>query len=322
MSGPRYSDVNRRWAPLDPEVWEIVHDLPAVDIEDPSSARVRADRLFDRLTGSAPDCGTIGALVDAGGVVAAHYTPSDAGFDAGVLVFAHGGGFVTGNLRSVAARCQRLADISGAHVVSVEYRLAPESTFPCAIEDVLRVVHWVRSGALAGPVDPTRIGVGGVSAGGAIAAAAAQIDRDQDRFLSFQLLDQPVLDARLATGSSAAGEAAPLISRTFLEHMWRHYLGDGWRRRGLSAPASPGLRQDLSGLPAAFLSVAEVDPLRDEALNYAARLTDAGVSVELHLYPGSCHGFTGMLGTSVARRALLDQGNAIHRALVRRSESA
>jgi acetyl esterase/lipase len=153
--------------------------------------------------------------------------------------------------------------------------------------------------------------VGGASAGGALAAAVAQMARDRGGpALCYQLLVYPVVDDRLATGSSQFSDT-PIFTRSAAESMWRAYLGHD---PGADTPpyAAPGRAIDLAGLPPAYVLTAELDPLRDEGIEYAAGLLQAGVSVELHQYAGTFHGFQSYApDTAVARRATDEQVAAL-----------
>jgi len=175
--------------------------------------------------------------------------------------------------------------------VSVEYRLAPETPYPGPLEDCYRGLRWTQDHAADIGVDPQRIGVMGVSAGGGLAAALALLARDRAEVpLAFQLLDQPMLDDRQRTPSSRDGDLA-VWTRKSNTFGWRSYLGDLYGRDDVPATAAPARATDLSGLPPALVSVGAFDGFRDEDVDYATRLNQAGVPTELHVYPGACHGF-------------------------------
>jgi len=206
------------------------------------------------------------------------YRPADPVASA---LFCHSGAFVLGNLDIDHRLCVELARRAGVSVISVDYRLAPEHPYPAALTDALDALSWIADTA-AGPV-----GVIGSSAGGCLAATVAQRSADGHApTLAFQVLHQPVLDDRPSPAKEEF-TATPGFDGPAAVQMWRYYLG----AHQPEAASVPGRREDLTGLAPAFVSCAELDPLRDEALDYAIRLTWAQVPTELHLFPGACHGF-------------------------------
>jgi acetyl esterase len=202
----------------------------------------------------------------------------------------HGGGFMLGNIEMMESWCQRVSAEVGAVVVSVEYRLAPEDPFPAGLEDCYAALSWMAENAADLGIDPARIAVAGQSAGGGLAAALALLARDRGGpKICFQLLEIPELDDRLETPSMTAFTDTPLWNRPNAEWSWRHYLGPDHEGE-VSHYAAPARAQDLEGLPPAYVSTMEFDPLRDEGILYAMGLLHAGVSVELHSYAGTFHG--------------------------------
>jgi len=233
------------------------------------------------------------------------------------LVFFHGGAFVLGDTRTEELRCLRYAADAGCVVVSVDYRLAPEHPYPAAVDDCVAALGWAVAHAGELGFDPTRTGVAGSSAGGALAAAVALAARDAGGpALAFQLLNYPVIDDRMDTPSMRAFDTTPLWTNRSNADMWDHYLGDDAARGDVSPYAAPARATDLSGLPPAYVLTAELDPLRDEGIDYARRLMQAGVPTELHTIPGACHGFDIIAPQSaLGRRALDEQVGALVRAL-------
>lgn len=220
----------------------------------------------------------------------------------GCLVEIHGGGFLTGSIEQMDAWCQFVSAAHGAIVVSVEYRLAPESPFPAGIEDCYAALCWTSENADALGVDPDRIAIGGQSAGGGLAAGTALMARDRGGpKLCFQLLEIPELDDRLATPSMMQFVDTPLWNRPNAVWSWKHYLGADHEGE-VSAYAAPARATDLSGLPPAYVTTMEFDPLRDEGIQYALRMMQSGVSVELHAYPGTFHGSALLPTAEVSRR--------------------
>ena len=204
-----------------------------------------------------------------------------------------------GDLDTADATARALANRSGAVVVSVDYRLAPEHPFPAALEDALAALTWsVENAELLG-VDASRVAVGGDSAGGNLAAALCQRVRDEfGPDIDFQLLVYPVVDCTLSHPSIDENAEGYFLTKDAMVWFVGHYLADGDPK----APAVSPLHADtLAGLPPALVITAELDPLRDEGEAYAAALRDAGVSVEAVRYDGQIHGFVGMA-------ALLDDG--------------
>jgi acetyl esterase/lipase len=208
-----------------------------------------------------------------------------------VVVYCHAGGFALGNLDTDHLQCVELARRAHCTVVSVDYRLSPEHPYPAALDDAIAVVKWVADDAKSLDVDAARIAVAGSSAGGALAACLAQ--GAADGWLPpiiFQLLHQPVLDDR-RTPSKDEFRASPAFDGEAADLMWGYYLGTD-----VALPAAvPARRAELSGLPTALITCAEIDPFRDEAIDYALRLLRAGVRTELHVFAAACHGFDSLL---------------------------
>ena len=233
------------------------------------------------------------------------------------LLFVHGGSFVTGGLHSEDDRCEAYADGAECAVFAVDYRLAPEHPFPAGFDDCWLALTWIAERAAELSVDARRLSVGGLSAGGALAASLAQRVRDcGGPPLALQLLLFPALDARADSASNRLFTDTPvLVSRT-VEVMWAMYLGPKWRR-GATPPrhASPAHTSDLHGLPAAYISAAEFDPLRDEAVSYAQRLLDHGVSVDLRLYARAFHSFDSFTAARLASQARQHQIDALKAAI-------
>jgi acetyl esterase len=245
------------------------------------------------------------------------YRPRGAAPPLPVLVYFHGGGFTMGDLDMADRSCEVISAEGHCLVVSVDYRLAPEHPFPAGVEDCYAAVVWTAAHADGLDIDPARVAVGGGSAGGALAAAVALMARDRHGpALCYQLLVYPVIDDRLTTPSSGFADT-PVFTRSAAESMWRAYLG-GEGGAGVSPYAAPGRATSLAGLPPAYVLTAELDPLRDEGIDYALRLLHAGVSVELHQYAGAFHGFLSYAAdTAVARRALEEQVVALRGAFSR-----
>jgi acetyl esterase len=225
------------------------------------------------------------------------------------LLFIHGGGFVLGNVDLEHAVCVELARGLGIVVASVEYRLAPEHPYPAGLDDCYAALQLV---AGLPSVDPARVAVHGSSAGGCLAAAVALVARDREGpALCFQSLDIPVIDDRLETASMRSPGPWLMWSPSQAATSWRLYL-DG---READQYAAPGRAEDLSGLPPAYVVTCELDPLRDEGTEYAARLRAAGVQVELHCWPGTFHGSQLVPGAAIVERMAAERIAVLARAL-------
>jgi acetyl esterase/lipase len=232
------------------------------------------------------------------------YEPADPHDGVGVL-YLHGGGFCLGSVDSEHAGAVQLALALNVVVVSVEYRLAPEHPYPAGLDDCMAGLRYL--GTMA-----DRIAVHGQSAGGGLAAATVLRARDEGGSkVVFQSLGMPELDDRLETPSMQAFVATPLWSRPQAIKSWEYYLG-GKPADGYAAPAR---HEDLSGLPPAHVTVMELDPLRDEGIAYATRMLQAGVSVELHAYPGTFHGSSLVVEAAVSKRQTADLLGALRRGL-------
>lgn len=263
-----------RWPPLDPDVASEVADRPYLDISDPISGREAVSSFMTGVGGAVDRPPLVGRPVELDRVPCLVYGAESAA--GGVLVYAHGGGFVAGSAALSDSYCQQLASAARCVVVNVDYRLAPEHPFPAATNDLQTVLDSCLEGALGFDVKRGRLAVGGTSAGGALAASLAQRDADGPRQIGFQLLDQPVLESTLLTLSASEVDLAPVLDSRFIEAMWNHYLGG----KGPDTPyAVPGRRSHLAGLPATHLTIAQSDPLRDDALRYAWGLLPLSVNL-------------------------------------------
>jgi len=217
------------------------------------------------------------------------YTPEGAG-PFPVLIYYHGGGWVIGNLDAYDPTCRALTNAARCVVASIAYRLAPEHKFPAAPEDCYAALQWVGANAAAINGDPTRIAIGGDSAGGNLTAVVAQMSRDRGGVRPvYQLLVYPVTDYRYDTPSYRENADGYLLTKDAMVWFWNHYLSS--EADGNSPLASPLRAGNFRDLPPALVITAEFDPLRDEGEAYAAKLQDAGVPVTLSRYDGMIHGF-------------------------------
>ena len=222
----------------------------------------------------------------------------------GALVYFHGGGWVLGDLDSHDAICRRLSGGAGITVISVGYRLAPETVYPGPFNDCYAATTWVADNADLLGIDALRIAVGGDSAGGNLAAAVALKARDEAwPTLRFQLLIYPVTDARFDTASYRDNAWGYLLTRDTMMWFWDHYVPNESDRT--QAYASPLRADSLTALPPALVMTAEYDPLRDEGEAYANALRSAGVQVTQTRYTGLIHGFFNMWDEVPASRAAM-----------------
>ena len=229
-------------------------------------------------------------------------------------LFFHGGGWVIGDINTHDVLCRQLTAASGASVVSVDYRLAPEHQFPAAADDSWAATTWVVAHAAELGLDASRLAVGGDSAGGNLAAVVALMARDAGGpAIALQTLIYPVTDVMRETRSYADFADGYLLTRDSMRWFVAHYLPSSeqardWRASPLRAPS-------LAGLPPALIITAGFDPLRDEGEMFAGRLRDAGNMVDYVCYGGMIHGFIGMgklLDT--AERAIAHIGGSLRQA--------
>jgi acetyl esterase len=296
---------------VDRELEPFISMFPKADLNDPIAARqtlaglsakapaldIKEMEIEDRTVPATPD------------VPVRIYRPHGARC---AIVWLHGGGFVMGGLDIEHPWVARIADASKTVAVSVGYRLAPEHPFPAALDDAYAAVMWTAQHAVELGVDPQRIAVGGHAAGAGLAAAVALRARDQRRPpISFQLLNQPELDDRQETWSARNFTDTPFMTRDKVTASWRHYLGGA----PASPYAAPARASDLSGLPPAYITTAEFDPNRDEAIIYAQRLMEAGVPVELHQWRGTFHGSQAVLSAQISQRQIAELGTVLHHTL-------
>ena len=221
----------------------------------------------------------------------------------------HGGGYVAGSADMDDGLFDSLCQNTGCVGISVEYRLAPESPYPAPIDDCYAGLAWVFANAKSLGIDPTRIGIHGVSGGGGLAAALALMVRDRGEYkVAYQLLDCPMLDDRQITASS---QAEGLIGWTKESNAfgWRSYLGDLYGQDDVPYLAAPARAEDLSGLPPAYICVGGADGFRDEDIAYALRLGKCGVPCELHVYPGAPHGAMLFVETDLGARYVRDKNH-------------
>lgn len=299
--------------PLDPQIAALLAAMdalqaPAVATQDPALARAGFRRLtveYRDPAAFAPVASVTDETIPgpAGRLPARVFRPQRSG-RLPTVVFFHGGGWVLGDLDTHEAQARRICDLVGAVVISVDYRLAPEHPFPAAVADALAASAWVLDQARLLGGDPDLVAVAGDSAGGNLAAVAAQAHRDR---IAAQLLIYPAVDAdpEADYASRVANASGYFLTEADMRYFIGHYVpaGSDWRDPLLSP-----LYGQLAGAPPAVVLTAEYDPLRDEGAAYAAALAAAGVVVRHHDFPGLVHGFFGMGEASAAAAAAVETG--------------
>ena len=228
------------------------------------------------------------------------------------LVYFHGGGWVIGDLDTHDALCRTLSNETGARLIAVDYRLAPEHKFPAAADDAFAAVKWVEQNATNLGIDPNRIAVGGDSAGGNLAAVVSLMAKKGGPHLVYQLLIYPVTQFKAETKSMNAFAQGYVLEKQAMTWFFDQYAPgtdpNDWRVSPLAAP-------DVSGLPRAYVVTAGFDPLRDEGKAYADKLNRAGVAAVHVDYPGMVHGFFNMSAVlPTAREAIADAAKALRKA--------
>ena len=282
--------------PLDPQasaLLQLIAEIGAPPIEEltPEGAREAFDIGF-----AAPATGLTTVeditIPGPGGPLALRIHRPQAEGPHPVLVFFHGGGWVVGNFGTHDFVCEELADRTPCIVVSVDYRLSPETRFPGPVDDCYAATEWAAGNAAALGARPGPVAVGGDSAGGHLAAAVALRARDKGLPLAVQLLIYPVTDAACDSASYAEFAGSLNLTKLGMLYFWEHFLGpDG----DPAHPEASVLRApDLTGVAPAYVLTAEYDVLRDEGEAYADRLRAAGVRTHAYRFPGQLHGFVTM----------------------------
>jgi acetyl esterase/lipase len=309
---------------FDPELAAAAAEFPPLVIDDIAAARAGLDAMVAAANADADVSRlTLEDLHIAGPdgappVKIRVYRPQHSPAPTAALLYIHGGGFMVGSIASEHANAAQLADQLGIVAVSVDYRLAPESPFPAGLEDCYAALCWLHANAQRLGVDADRIGVLGQSAGGGLAAGLALLARDRKGpALCFQFLGIPELDDRLHTASMRAFTDTPLWNRPNAVLSWQAYLGGKYQPGGDDVPvyAAPARATELRGLPPAYISAMEFDPLRDEAIVYGLKLLEAGVAVELHAFPGTFHGSSLIAQAAVSQRQAREMLEVLRRAL-------
>ena len=299
---------------LDPQIAAVLRasaeaGIPPIEMMPPIEGRAKFAAVVKQQFGPVDEMFSVeDRAVD--GVPVRIYRPRPPAAPTPALVYFHTGGWVIGSIETHDGVARALARRSGCTVVSVEYRLAPEHPYPAAIDDAWTAASWVRANAEGLGLDVERIGVCGESAGGTLAAIVARRGRDAGTPFAVQLLIYPIIAPPSGSESYRLFSRGYSMTQAALEWYWSLYL-EG--RDGRDDPdASPAAAATLAGLPRAIVITSEVDPLRDEGEEYARRLAEAGVPVELIRYSGMIHGFLRMAGiVERAQRAFDEIGGLL-----------
>jgi acetyl esterase len=301
---------------IDPELTDVLRDIgrhvpPWPDDPDVEDRRAALEAVYTQLrrepVARVADLNVPG---DGCAVPVRIYSPADAR-PVGALVFCHGGAWLAGSIESHDGMCRVLANRSGAAVVNVGYRLAPEHPFPAGVDDVDTVVGWAADhldelGGHGG------LAIGGDSAGATLSAVAAISARDRgDDRIALQVLVYPATDMRMTSATWSEFGADSVLRREEVEWSFEQYGSPDvldWR-------VSPLLADDHGGLAPALVITAECDPLRDEAEQYGTCLRAAGVAVTVERYQGMVHGFVGLAGLAASERALAQVAGAVRSAV-------
>jgi acetyl esterase/lipase len=244
------------------------------------------------------------------------YLPKNATQPLPALLWIHGGGYVIGSAEQDDVQVKSIVQQVGCAAISVDYRLAPETTAPGSVEDCYAALTWLHAHANELGVDVNRIAIGGASAGGGMAAALGLLTRDRGEVpLAFQLLIYPMLDDRTVTTKTPNPYTGEFIWTRESNHFgWAALLGQEPGGEGISPYAAPARAERLAGLPPTFISVGALDLFLEEDIEYARRLIHEGVPTELHIYPGAFHGFDLMPTARVAQAFTRDFTDALRRA--------
>lgn len=312
---------------LDPELIEPLKGLMEAtggfDLSDIQATRAMVDGMVGAINAEAPP--TPGIEIK-NRVVPSHeggvevpiriYRPANASSPLPALLWMHPGGYVIGSIEMDELMARQLASDVGCAIVSVNYRLAPEHPYPAALDDCYGVLQWLGEQAAGLGIDPTRIAIGGASAGGGLAAGLALLARDRGGIMPmFQYLIYPAIDD---SNIEAASDTVPenlFWSRKNTRIGWNAYL-DG-KESSLEVPeyAAAIRARDVSGLPDAFIGVGTADMFLDENIEYAERLSASGAEVEIRVYPGAFHAFDGFAPMArVSQAFVADRINALRRA--------
>lgn len=295
-------------AELDPEVVAVIEtmagwDLPDDDLVAASRISARLEVQFGGPLVDVAEVGTATVEMGEGSVPVRFYRPDDP-HRGGVLLWVHGGGWICGTLDTCEPVARLLASSSRLTVVCPDYAVSPEVAVPVALEQCLATAAALRHGAIAGVGDVSTVAIGGDSAGANLAAGVTLLSRDRGAPpLDLQVLCEPVLHPSWRSSSREAFATGSTITAEAIDRIWEMYL----QGQEPSPYAAPLAAPDLTGLPPAIVVAAGCDPLRDEARAYAARLIEAGNSVEYGEHHALAHGMFTYFGVVAAARRVVEQ---------------
>lgn len=304
---------------VDPELKDMLSVMPALKLDNleelrgsiqamlPSATVNEAVSISDRLIPRPDDNSELRIRI---------YEPVEKEKILPGLLWIHGGGYVIGAPEMDDALCQRYVEEANCVVVSVDYRLAPEHPYPAPLEDCYTALQWFYDNAKELDVDSSCLAIAGASAGGGLTAALALLARDrQGPPIAFQMPLYPMIDDRNITPSSHEITDERVWNRKNNIKGWDMYLGET-NRDDISPYAAPARATDFSGLPPTYTCVGDLDPFRDETIEYIAKLRQAGVPTEFHLYSGCFHGFEGVVPQAeISIRTVNEYVQALKRAL-------
>jgi acetyl esterase/lipase len=307
---------------VDPQLLPVLDAMPPFEFSEATLATVRSQgarapvqpgdiartEMTVRQVPGPPEAPEVGVVI---------YRPAGALGPLPCIFHVHGGGYIVGAAAAGEANHRPLAADLGCCIVSVDYRLAPETRFPGAVEDCYAALSWLMANAAELGVDPARIGVMGESAGGGLAAALTLLVRDRgEHRLAFQHLIYPMIDDRTCVSPTPNPYAGEFIwTHQANRFGWSSLLGCEPGGEGVSPYAAAARAEILAGLPPAFIATGSLDLFLDEDLTYAQRLIRSGVPVELHVYPGAYHGFHWAADAEVTKIARRDSRAALAKAL-------
>ena len=304
---------------VDPELLPVLEALPLFDLSMESLPAMRATRAsigagemtfsglhFERRTVQSPDGAQVRVNL---------FRPEGAARARPAILHIHGGGYVLGTADMTNAANAATALKLDCVIVSVDYRLAPETPFPGPLDDCYAALRWLHASTAELGIDRKRVAIAGESAGAGVAAGLALMARDRgDTPICFQCLVYPMLDDRTNADNTSPFAGEFVWNAKSNQFGWGAYLGRAPGGGDSPAYAAPARAADLDGLPPAFINCGALDLFADEDITYARRLMQAGVATELHIYPGAFHGFPLAPGTHLAAIAERDRIDALRRA--------
>jgi acetyl esterase/lipase len=311
---------------LDPELVEPLAAIEAAtgggfDLHDIAATRAMTAAMVEAVKAEAPPIQGVSSIdmsvsSPAGDVPIRIYRPDGASDPLPTLIWMHPGGYVIGSIELDDLMARQLAKDVGCAVASVEYRLAPEHPYPAPLEDCHAVLEWLGTNGATLGLDSKKLAVGGSSAGGGLAAGVSLLARERGGVQPcYQVLIYPAINDHNIEQASDTVPENLFWSRANALIGWRAYLSGRQATRDVPSPAAASRASDLTGLPPAFIAVGSLDMFVDDCLDYARRLIAAGVTAELHVYPGAFHAFDAFAPMAqVSRSFVADRNAALRRA--------